>query len=273
MNKGKICISICSSTSERMLRRVSQASSLADMIELRLDCLEASGVESFLTDLPKTDTQYLITFRPRSEGGHSDATKVERLRFWSYALAKLKGHNFLVDYEADIDFPLGLDPDRTIVSMHDFDNAVGDLPSQYEMLAGLTGKTVKIAVTAADATDAIAVWSLLEHSKEKNRRIIPIAMGEAGKWTRILGLAHGSPITYASLDAGDETAPGQISASDLRDVFRVKDLDRETNVYGVIAGDTSYSLSPYMHNAAFKRTGLNSVFIPLTVADLGAFLT
>jgi 3-dehydroquinate dehydratase/shikimate dehydrogenase len=97
-------------------------------------------------------------------------------------------------------------------------------------------------------------------------------MGEAGKWTRILGLAHGAPMTYASLDRGGETAPGQISARDLRDVFRVKELNKQTDVYGVIAGDTSYSLSPYMHNAAFKHTGINSVFIPIQVADLDSFM-
>ena len=97
-------------------------------------------------------------------------------------------------------------------------------------------------------------------------------MSEAGKWTRILGLAHGAPITYASLDEGAETAPGQISATDLKHVFRVQELNRETNVYGVIAGNTSYSLSPYMHNATFRQTGLNSVFIPLQVRDLDNFM-
>ncbi|MEP6703435.1 MAG: shikimate dehydrogenase, partial [Acidobacteriota bacterium] len=64
----------------------------------------------------------------------------------------------------------------------------------------------------------------------------------------------------------------QISATDLRDVFRVKELDKNTGVFGVIAGNTSYSLSPYMHNAAFKRKSLNSVFIPLQVSDLNAFV-
>jgi shikimate dehydrogenase len=45
-----------------------------------------------------------------------------------------------------------------------------------------------------------------------------------------------------------------------------------TRVYSVIAGDTSYSLSPYMHNAAFKARGLNAVFIPMQVADLDAVM-
>jgi 3-dehydroquinate dehydratase/shikimate dehydrogenase len=184
----------------------------------------------------------------------------------------MQDHEFMVDYEGDIDFPLRLDSARTIVSMHDFENTVRDLPFQFDLLERLTGKTIKIAVGAADAADTIGVWNLLDRARAAGKRVIPIAMGEAGKWTRILGLAHGSPITYASLDAGDETAPGQISAADLTDVFRVKELDADSKVYAVIAGDTGYSLSPYMHNAAFKRHGLNSVFVPMQVADLDAFM-
>ena len=87
--------------------------------------------------------------------------------------------------------------------------------------------------------------------------MVPIAMGEAGKWTRILGLGHGAYLTYAAPDSGSETAPGQLSVSELVDIFRVKDLDRSTEVYGIIAGDTTYTMSPYIHNAAFNpRAGM-----------------
>src|SRR5262249_54836428 len=89
---------------------------------------------------------------------------------------------------------------------------------------------------------------------------------------RILGLAHGAYLTYASLESGSETAPGQISAEDMKNVFRVKELDESTDVYGIIAGDTSYTMSPYVHNAAFKAAGVNAVFVPLQVSDLDEFI-
>lgn len=253
-----------------MLDRIRRATSVADVIELRIDCLDAAAVNSLLDNLPKIEPQYLITFRPRAEGGYSDATLGERLKFWSSALNKLQGHDFLVDYESDIDFPLHLDADRTIVSRHFFEVKNADLSIEFKGLSQLTGKTIKIAVNAAEAMDAVDVWKLLDNTDGKN--VIPIAMGEAGKWTRILGLAHGSPMTYASLETTNETAPGQIPASDLTDVFRVKELDSDTSVYGIVAGDTSYSFSPYMHNAAFKHAGTNSVFVPLQVRDFDAFM-
>ena len=108
-------------------------------------------------------------------------------------------------------------------------------------------------------------WSGIAKRERARRR--EIASGGSGC------LERRSAATALSYNGkGIETAPGQIPADDLRDVFRVRELDQDTAVYGVIAGDTSYSLSPYMHNAVFKRNGLNSVFIPLQVRDLDAFM-
>jgi 3-dehydroquinate dehydratase/shikimate dehydrogenase len=56
------------------------------------------------------------------------------------------------------------------------------------------------------------------------------------------------------------------------DVFRVKELDESTEDYGIIAGDTTYTMSPYIHNAAFRTARLNAVFVPLQVHDLDAFM-
>ncbi|MDQ2746928.1 MAG: shikimate dehydrogenase [Acidobacteriota bacterium] len=162
----------------------------------------------------------------------------------------------------------------------------------YNRLEATKVDIVKIAVQANKITDSIVIWKLLEYSKRKNTEvskslsfwklskhakqkavgIIPIAMGEAGKWTRILGLAHGAFMTYAALDAGKETAPGQVSARDLIEVYRAKELNAETEVYGILGSNTSVSMSPYMHNAAFRFHDLNAVFVPLQVNDLEAFI-
>ncbi|HEX2639439.1 MAG TPA: shikimate dehydrogenase, partial [Pyrinomonadaceae bacterium] len=159
-----------------------------------------------------------------------------------------------------------------ICSYHNFSGEVVDLQQVYQRMRSLGSNIVKIAVNVNDITDTIPLWKLLKDAVADGQAIIPIGMGEAGKSTRILSLARGASMTYSSLTGGRETAPGQISADDLANVYRVKDLNSGTAVYGIVAGDTSYSVSPYMHNAAFKTAGLNSVFVPLQVADLGEFI-
>lgn len=272
MNKGKICISICAKTSKELLEKFELAVPLADVIEVRFDCFDKDEIDIVLDNLPEITKSYLFVYRPKEQGGNQNIDKDEQIRFWSRVQTKMLRHNYLVDYEFDMDFPLELDAGTTIVSMHDFKGVSKDLSFQHEMLSEMSGKTLKIAVQADSITDTIPVWNLLDKAKQDGKSIIPIAMGEAGKWTRILGLAHGAFMTYASLGAGDETAPGQISASDMIDVFRVRELDEKTEVYGIVAGDTSYSASPWMLNAAFKSSGLNKVFIPLQVTDLDEFL-
>ena len=269
MNSGKICISICGETADQALRQIHDAESIADVIEVRFDCLEPSQIELLIGHLGAINKQLLFTFRPNEQGGKRELTRQERRKFWENILPRLGDRGILVDHEPDLDISVGRGGAVKIISWHDFGNGDHNLNEKFKALSLLNSEMIKIAISAEDAAEALQVWKLLESAEKP---VIPIAMGEAGKWTRILGLAHGAPLTFASLAAGGETAPGQISGADLRDVFRAKRLDRDTQVYGVIAGNTSYSLSPYMHNATFGQTGLNSVFIPLQVRDLDNFM-
>ncbi len=268
MNQGKICVSICADTASEAIVQIRRADVVADVIEIRFDCLAPSEIALLTDHLRSLKKKFLITFRPANQGGKRAFTSGERKEFWAMILDRLHDSDSLVDFELDLERPAEFDAERTIASYHDFDGS-GDTSARFGAVAQSTAGTIKIAVTVNDAVDAIGVWKLLDASE---RKVIPIAMGEAGKWTRILGLAHGSPMAYASIDDSGGTAPGQISAQVLGDVFRIKELDPHTHVYGVVAGNTSYSLSPYMHNAAFKHAGINSVFLPLQVADLDSFM-
>ena len=269
MNSGLICISVCAATADELVDQVRRAEPLADLIEVRFDCLRADHVTNAVEALreAKFTTPLIATYRSPEQGGKRPLTREARLKFWS-----LVGDTFaFVDIESDIvDEITASSP--AIASQHDFTGMPANIESIYEDLATHGTAIIKIAGTAHDICDAIPIWKLLERAGTSNRQLIPIAMGDNGKWTRILGLAHGAFLTYASLDAGKETAGGQITADDLVNVYRVKDLDRDTRVYGVIGDPVSSSLSPFMHNAAFGNAELNAVFLPLPVKDLDAFM-
>ena len=275
MNDGNVCISVHAATVDEFVRRVEAARGKSDLIELRFDYLDvdelgAEDDKKLAASLHKifgsvSTDKCITTFRPIESGGHREISPTERDNFWNAGF-----ETEFADLEEDmVELSWYWLWWSRICSFHDFGGVPEDLYSIFERLKATGVPIVKIAASINDVIEAIPIWRLLEDSKV---RVIPIAMGEAGKWTRILGLAHGAPITYAALDAQDATAPGQITAADLQDVFRVKELDMRTDVYAVIAGNTSYSLSPYMHNAAFKQTGLNSVFVPMQVADLDGFM-
>ena len=252
-----------------MLEQIKRAEDSADVIEIRFDCLAEDEIEKFYTILDRdwkiSDIPLISTFRPKEQGGKRELTWKERQDFWN------SGNEIgWIDCEEDfVEDSFSWLWEERICSYHDFETIPENLSAIYRRLKDTEADIIKIAVQADDITDTIPIWKLIEKAK----RIIPIAMGEAGKWTRILGLANGAFMTYASLESGSETAPGQVSATDLIEVYRAKELDKQTEIYGIIGGNTSYSMSPYMHNAAFKSAKLNAVFVPLQVGNLDEFIT
>ena len=68
---------------------------------------------------------------------------------------------------------------------------------------------------------------------------------------------------------GAETAPGQVTARTLLDLYRMEQLDQATRIFGVAGNPIAHSLSPLMHNTAFRRENVNAVMLPLKVRDAG----
>jgi 3-dehydroquinate dehydratase/shikimate dehydrogenase len=93
-------------------------------------------------------------------------------------------------------------------------------------------------------------------------------MGEQGIISRVLGVRSGSVFTFGALNADDKTAPGQVTAQDLRSTYRIDQVDAATRVYGVVGDPISHSLSPAIMNAALRRENVNGVFLALNAKSL-----
>src|SRR5437879_6580537 len=87
----------------------------------------------------------------------------------------------------------------------------------------------------------------------------------------MLGVRAGSVFTFAAVSPGEETAPGQVTAQELRSVYRIEQVDAATRVYGVAGDPVSHSLSPIIMNTAMRRENVNAVYVALhakTLKDL-----
>lgn len=47
------------------------------------------------------------------------------------------------------------------------------------------------------------------------------------------------------------------------------EIDGKTRLFGIIGQPVTHSLSPVMHNAAFTALGMNGVYVPMEVTDVG----
>ena len=280
-SRAKICVPICVQHASELAAAIRSGAEVADIVELRLDCLEDNELDAAIKSLPGTIngavTPTILTMRPAEQGGQSSADYQTRQRLWS-SLGQIPGSS-LLDLELDlvIDFAAsgssaGLDWGRVICSQHDFAGTPVDLEEIYERMAATPARILKFAVQAHDATDCLQIFRLLARAQREGRETIAISMGQAGIMTRILGPSRGSFLTYGSLADESATAPGQLTAIELRDVYRIDEIDQQTDIVGIIGQPVGHSLSPHMHNAAFAEARINAVYIPFEVGDAVQFL-
>jgi 3-dehydroquinate dehydratase/shikimate dehydrogenase len=156
-----------------------------------------------------------------------------------------------------------------ILSFHDF-RATKKLDETLEKMLAYPADYYKVVSTATTLSDNVAMMKFLAREGDRHS-LVSMCMGEQGIISRVLGLRAGSVFTFASASAGEQTAPGQVTAQELRSVYRVENLDAATRVYGVAGDPIAHSLSPAIMNAAFRRENVNGVYLGLhakTLKDL-----
>ena len=89
--------------------------------------------------------------------------------------------------------------------------------------------------------------------------------GTHGAPGRVLSALFGSALVYGPVER--ETAAGQIAIGDLLSIYEVNRPRPLEALFGVIAGSTARSLSPFLHNALFRARDLPFLYLPLQVSD------
>ncbi|MHB8801024.1 MAG: type I 3-dehydroquinate dehydratase [Thermoanaerobaculia bacterium] len=234
-------------------------------VELRLDALEEQP------DFPALRRAFagrtlLATLRSRAEGGRFAGTAAEAA---SLLGAALDAGFDLVDVELALGGAglLGLPREKVVVSSHDFDRTPDDLEERAARLGATNARFAKLVVTAAGLDDALRLLRL-QAVNAGERRLAAFGMGEAGLVTRALSPYLGAALSYGAALADEATAPGQLPAADLLDVYAVGRSRRVEALFALLGGRVSHSLSPAIHNSRFEELGLPSLYAPVALASL-----
>ncbi len=252
-----ICIPIVARTNEEAFALLARAArEPADAHELRLDLWkEAPAVPALVAASAKP---VIATVRSRAQGGEFDGDARARAALLQRAVDAGAAY---ADAEEDV-LPLLRRNGKTVIliaSWHDFAGRPDDLAAVADRLAATGGDWVKFAVTPRSLSDNFAVLAAVRASRKP---AIGIAMGELGLASRVLGPAHGSRLTFGTLESGRESAPGQPTARVLAEVYRVRELTRATRVYGLAGDPVRHSSGYLLHNRAFRELGMDAVYIP-----------
>lgn len=250
-------------TSAATMRRdmFAAATAGADAVELRLDYLSPQpakqDIAALLADAP---VETITTCRPTVEGGRFTGSEPDRLALLAEAIRH--GADW-VDVEAAVppQYRPG-PPGRVILSRHDFKKCPADLDALAARLDNSDAGVNKIAFAPTGPEDALRAFDVIRQCRKPT---LALAMGEAGVISRILAGKFGAFGTFAALSPGAQSAPGQPTIAELIDLYRVKQLTADTEVYGVIGCPVGHSMSPAIHNAAFAAAGMDACYVPLLI--------
>ena len=272
----KVCLALSGDTAEDMLATAESMARDNPFIEFRLDYLKQP-----MGALPKIHRflethQYVTaigTCRRADNGGKfkgSLASQLEVLRKANAAGCQI------VDLE--LQSALKAKPEAVarlrsraglILSFHDF-RATRNLDETLEKMLKIPADFYKVGSTATTLSDNVAMMKFLQ-AQSGQHALIGLCMGEQGIISRVLSVRAGSVFTFGAISDDLKTAPGQVSARDLRSIYRIEQVDAATRIYGVAGDPIEHSLSPVIMNTAMRRENVNGVYLALhakTLKDL-----
>jgi 3-dehydroquinate dehydratase/shikimate dehydrogenase len=264
-----ICIPITAKNTEDTVSEMVSASRYADIVELRIDYIpELQNALTCIEKALKSKTKpVIITNRPEREGGKFNGNEQDRLHLLQKAI-DLGADYVDVEYDS-IKQITRRSSSKIIISCHNFKETPHNLSEIYNDICQQKPDIAKIVTYANDITDNIRIFELLKSAKVPT---ISFCMGELGYISRILTSKFGGFLTFASLEKGKESAPGQLTVNELSKTYHFNEINRETRLYGIIGNPVSHSMSPAIHNAAFIEKGLNNVYVPLKIANIDTFM-
>ncbi|HMA29161.1 MAG TPA: type I 3-dehydroquinate dehydratase [Thermoanaerobaculia bacterium] len=234
-------------------------------LELRLDSMSEEPEFGALRACFEGRT-LIATVRSKVEGGVLPRTEEEERRFLEAALAA--GFDLAdVEFRGDVGDRFARIPaSKRISSLHDLEGIPADLNTVATRMLSSGARYVKVVATANDSGDARRLLEL--QAAHKDGRFTALGMGEAGIATRALSPYLGAALSFGALVPGRSTAPGQLLARDLVEIYGVARPRKVSRLFALLGGVVSHSLSPAIHNANFEALGLDAFYVPFAMLTL-----
>lgn len=222
-----ICISIVAKDQRVALMQMEKGFPLADILELRIDQIRNLNLEGLLR---WKRGRVLVTNRRKDEGGGFSGTERERVELLKEAVAL--GVDY-VDIEVrteealikELSEKIGNHHGRVkwIVSHHDFSGTPSErsLRRRLDECSRTRADIVKVVTYANTVEDNLRVLGLIPYARRRGLEIIAFCMGEVGQISRVMAPLLGSYFSYVSLEKGAESASGQLTVEEIRQVFGI----------------------------------------------------
>lgn len=218
-----ICIPIIAQNSDEAITKIAEAASFADMVEIRLDLMESFDLKAMISASAKP---VLVTYRTRGEGGGGSADYLTHIGYLKNAI-ELGAALVDIEYRVPLEFRRTLFLDRGRSKLVASAHLLHGTPSREHLgkllkkMAATGADIVKIVTYATCWEDNLRVLELIPQARALGVEIIAFCMGPLGRISRVFSSLLGSYVTFASLGPGQESASGQISIREMRQLMEM----------------------------------------------------
>ena len=241
----------------------------ADWVEVRSDVVGDldSGLVRRIFPGP-----LLYTLRSRAEGGAFEGSAERRKR---RLLDAARRYDF-IDLEMARDLVpevlKAIPPERRVVSWHGPATPLPGLQDLFRRMAGVDAALYKLVTAATQAGEELPPLLFLKGLERRD--VTAFSTGLAGAWTRLIAPRFGAPVVYGAAGRVGETtpgAPGQPTIGQLVRDFGLPALPPASVLFGIVGNPVSHSLSPRIHNAAYRELGVPALYLPFHAESFGEF--
>jgi len=219
----RICVPVVEATVNRARGKYQRAARKGLWTEIRLDFLEepTPDLQKLFRTLPGP---VIATNRLAAEGGRWTGTEAHRLDHLAQAL-DLGVTCLDLELAADAIFRREVwerrGKTRLILSWHDFSGTpeAARLEAILEVMLAAEADIVKLVALAREPADNLRLLSLIPRARAMGKEIIAFCMGEQGKMSRVMAPLLGALFTFAALEEGAESAPGQLTVREMRQIW------------------------------------------------------
>lgn len=216
----RICVSILPKTVAEAKQLIAKAEeSHVDFVEVRLDCIEKNVKFQDLT------AHHKVPLIATDKSQKNEADRQEFLlnaakngfKYVDVELSSPKLQSFVTEAKSR--------GAKCIVSFHDHSKtpSVPDLNRILERQVSSGADVCKIVTSATKLEDNFTLLQFLQAAPVRKKPVC-FAMGALGKVSRLMSPLCGGFFTFAALERGAETAPGQMTVAEMRSAYELLGL-------------------------------------------------
>jgi 3-dehydroquinate dehydratase/shikimate dehydrogenase len=210
----------------------------------------------------------LYSLRSRDEGGNcSDSLDQRRHRLTMAAC-----HYDRVDLQGSKDLSPGLlaeiPIEKRLISWHGAACNLSEFKTRFKQLSSVPASMYKLVTSTSRISDELTSLSFLKALGRSDT--VAYSLGPLGFWSRLIALHLGAPaisgmVTDIPGNSGEPTINKLIDDYGLPEVRPAKEL------FAIIGDPIFHSLSPRLHNSAYRARNYPALFVPLRVESFEEF--